>query len=62
MLRDRGRDKGRTVHTLVAEAWIGPKPSGYEIDHVNSNPRDNRLVNLRYLTIADNRRRHWNQQ
>ena len=43
------------VHTIVAEAFIGPKPKGKEIDHINTNIHDNRLSNLRYVTRRQNR-------
>ena len=43
---------GRTesVHNLVAEAFIGPRPSsGHRIDHINERKLDNRPENLRWL-------------
>ena len=43
------------VHTLVAEAFIGSKPDGYEIDHLNTNIHDNRACNLQYVTQEENR-------
>ena len=43
------------VHQLVLHHFVGPKPEGYECDHKNSNKQDNRLCNLRYLTIFENR-------
>lgn len=51
--------RGRTfrVHTYVALAWIGPRPDGHEIDHLNGNIDDWRRCNLSYVTIEENRRR-----
>lgn len=42
--------KARTVHSVVAEAFIGPRPKGMDVCHNNGNRRDNRAVNLRYDT------------
>jgi len=44
----------RTVHSLVAEAWIGPCPSGKEINHKEGNKLDNRANKLEYLTPKEN--------
>tara|TARA_Y100001963_G_scaffold129195_1_gene184212 strand:- start:1523 stop:2080 length:558 start_codon:yes stop_codon:yes gene_type:complete len=40
------------VHTLVIEAFIGPKPTGddYTVDHINRDKKDNRVENLRWAT------------
>ncbi|MGQ2984872.1 HNH endonuclease [Flavobacterium sp.] len=46
--------KKNYIHHLVLEAFVGEKPEGYESDHMNGK-QDNRLVSLRYLTIAENR-------
>lgn len=51
----------RTVHTLVAEAFLGPCPSDQEVRHLNGDSRDSRAVNLAYGTHAENeadKRRH----
>lgn len=44
----------RTVHSLVAECWLGDKPEGYEIDHIDRNPDNNNYRNLRYVTHSEN--------
>ena len=50
-----GRRIKAMVHTLVANAFIGPKPDGCEIDHLNTNIHDNRACNLKYVSRAENR-------
>lgn len=50
-----GKRRRAMVHSLVADAFIGPKPKGYEIDHFNTNIHDNRLCNIGYVTRAANR-------
>ena len=45
------------VHKLVALTFIGPCPEGHEIDHVNGDFQDNRLVNLEYVTHQENQKR-----
>ena len=40
------------IHHLI----IGKPSKGYEVDHINRNKFDNRKENLRFLTIAENRK------
>lgn len=49
-----GRSVTRSVHSLVAEAFIGPCPPGEEVCHDNGNGLDNRVENLAYGTRAKN--------
>lgn len=49
-----GKAKMRTVHQLVLEAFIGPRPHGQEACHNNGDPHDNRLENLRWDTKSAN--------
>ena len=42
------------VHKLVAEYFIGPRPEGLVIDHIDGNYLNNRVDNLRYVTLKEN--------
>lgn len=44
----------RTGHSLVAEAFIGERPEGLVIDHIDNNKQNNCLENLRYITYSQN--------
>ncbi len=49
-------EKGQQfVHRLVAYTWLGDKRNEkYNIDHINSNKRDNSVRNLRWVKIEIN--------
>ena len=44
----------RFVHCLVAAAFLGPRPDGLEVRHLDGNPRNNVVPNLRYGTKSEN--------
>lgn len=44
----------KTVHVLVAEAFIGPRKHGYQVNHKNGIKTDNRSCNLEYVTCREN--------
>lgn len=44
----------KTVHGLVAAAFIGKRPDGFDLNHINGIKTDNRPENLEYLTRSDN--------
>ncbi len=48
--------KSKFVHRLVAEAFHGECPEGFEVCHVNHVRTDNRPENLRYGTHTENMR------
>ena len=45
-----------TVHSIVARAWIGPIPCGWQIDHIDGDIRNASVLNLRLLPAALNHR------
>jgi hypothetical protein len=49
-----GYKRNRHVHALVALSFIGPRPTGQEINHKNHRKSDNGLGNLEYLTPLRN--------
>ena len=46
-----------TIHKLVALTFLGPRPEGMDIDHVNGDFLDNRACNLEYVTHQENQKR-----
>lgn len=42
------------VHTLVTEAFIGPRPADFQVNHLNGIKTDNRRENLEYVTRSEN--------
>ena len=53
-LNVNGVRTNRKVHQLVASAFIGKRPKGLDLNHINGIKTDNRPENLEYLTRSDN--------
>ena len=47
-------NKHRSIHSLVAESFIGKRPEGLVIRHLDGNPANNTPENLAYGTQSDN--------
>jgi hypothetical protein len=50
-LEDRSK---QYVHTLVAAAFIGPRPPEHDVAHYDNNGLNNAVTNLRYDTATGN--------
>jgi hypothetical protein len=53
-IRVDGGQQPKTLHRLVAQAFIGDVPDGSVVDHINGDRQDNRVENLRILTHSEN--------
>lgn len=51
-----GRRNTRLVHALVMLAFVGARPAKADVLHVDHNPANNTLKNLRYGTRSENMR------
>jgi hypothetical protein len=53
-LHDCGKRRQALVHSLMLEAFVGPRPPGHEACHGDGDKRNNRLGNLRWDTTSAN--------
>ena len=58
-LYDLPRRKSLLLHRLVAATFLGPCPSGLEVNHKNGIKIDNRVENLEYTTRLENLEHSW---
>ena len=49
-----GKNVSTYVHHLVAEAFLGPRPPGLSINHLDGDKTNNHVENLEYVTHAAN--------
>lgn len=54
ILSKHGKTTNKMVATLVAEAFIGPRPNGLLVLHNDGDAQNNCVSNLRYGTQAEN--------
>jgi hypothetical protein len=60
-----GSKRYATIHSLVLESFVGPRPNGAECRHINGINTDNRLCNLQWGTSSENyedKRKHGTAQ
>src|SRR4051794_5295369 len=61
-------DPSSRVHQHVAAAFLGPRPAGLDVRHLDGNKTNNAVSNLAYGTRSENilddvlAGRHWQQQ
>ena len=55
-LRTKINSQSRTIHQIVAEAVLGPRPAGLQINHKDGNKLNNHPNNLEYVTQQENLR------
>lgn len=55
-LSKNGKSKTITVHSLVAYAFLNHKPCGFKlvVNHIDTNPENNKLYNLEVITQREN--------
>ena len=51
-----GKTATRYVHGLVAEAFLGLRPTGYDVNHIDGDKANNAVLNLEYCTRSENHR------
>lgn len=56
LVDDNGEKNYFLLHRLIAAAFLGMPEDGEEVNHINGDKADNRVVNLEWVTHADNLR------
>lgn len=51
-----GLARRHKIHNLVAHAFIGKRPVGLDVNHIDGNKRNNSVENLEYMSRSDNLR------
>lgn len=53
-LKHNGKRSTPTIHRLIMESFVGPRPEGYHIRHLDGDKLNNTLDNLEYGTPKEN--------
>jgi|694.fasta_scaffold56089_8 hypothetical protein len=53
-LKTNGKMKLFRVHRIIAKYYIENKENKPQINHINSNPKDNRIENLEWVSHSEN--------
>lgn len=56
VLSDKNVRRRVFVHVLVAEAFLGPRPEGLQINHKDGDKRNSHASNIEYVTPSENMR------
>lgn len=51
--------KTKGIHSLVTLAFLGPRPAGLCVNHMDGNKHNNAIGNLEYVTAQRNSRHSW---
>ncbi len=49
-----GKKRNVRVHTAVLTAFVGPRPAGHQCRHLDGDPNNNKLSNLKWGTRKEN--------
>lgn len=49
-----GAVRSRKAHAVVAETFLGPRPTGFHVNHLDLNKTNNRVLNLEWVTPREN--------
>lgn len=53
-LQTKSGSKGEFIHVIVLETFVGPRPKGYETQHMDGDNTNNALSNLRWASHQTN--------